>query len=124
MSDPRLLLAIPVLPALSIEETLAFYEGRLGFRRYIDSTEYAGVELDGQQIHFWLCHDANVPENSSCRINVAGVDALYGRFLAAGVVGEDDAPEEKPWGFREFAVKDPSGNLVWFAEEIPGWVEE
>ena len=26
--------------------------------------------------------------------------------------------------FREFAVKDPSGNLVWFAEEIPGWVEE
>ena len=124
MSDIRLLLTIPVLPVLSIEDTLAYYEGRLGFRRYIDSTEYAGVELDGLQIHFWQCNDANLPQNSSCRINVAGVDALYGRFLAAGVVGESDAPEEKPWGFREFAVKDPSGNLVWFAEEIPGWVEE
>ena len=124
MSATRLLLTIPVLPALSIEDTLAFYEGRLGFRRYIDSNEYAGVELDGLQVHFWLCHDAKLPQNSSCRINVAGVDALYGRFLASGVVGEDDAPQEKPWGFREFAVKDPSGNLVWFAEEIPGWVEE
>ena len=124
MSDIRMLLTIPVLPVLSIEETLAYYEGRLGFRRYIDSNEYAGVELDGLQIHFWLCNDESLPQSSSCRINVAGVDALYGRFLASGVVGEDDAPEEKPWGFREFAVKDPSGNLVWFAEEIPGWVEE
>lgn len=124
MSDTRLLLTIPVLPVLSVEETLAFYEGRLGFRRYIDSKEYAAVELDGLQVHFWLCNDPNLPRNSSCRINVAGVDALYGRFLASGVVTGEDAPEEKPWGFREFAVKDPSGNVVWFAEEIPGWVEE
>jgi hypothetical protein len=40
------------------------------------------------------------------------------------VVRADAALEEKPWGFREFSVVDPSGNLVIFAEEIPGWVEE
>jgi catechol 2,3-dioxygenase-like lactoylglutathione lyase family enzyme len=124
MPEARLLLTIPVLPVLSIEETLSFFESKLGFRRHIDSDDYAGVELDGLQIHFWLCTDASLPGNSSCRLNVSGVDAFYVRFLAAGVVKESDAPEEKPWGFREFAVVDPSGNLVWFAEEIPGWVDE
>jgi hypothetical protein len=107
MSDIRMLLAIPVLPVLSIEETLAYYEGRLGFRRYIDSNEYAGVELDGLQIHFWLCNDANLPQNSSCRINVAGVDALYGRFLASGVVGEDDAPRRKAVGLPRVRGEGP-----------------
>jgi catechol 2,3-dioxygenase-like lactoylglutathione lyase family enzyme len=124
MPAPRLLLAIPVLPVGSIEETLIFFESKLGFRRHIDSDDYAGVERDGLQIHFWLCADPGLPKSSSCRLNVAGVDAFYAECLRAGVVAEGDAPAEKPWGFREFTVVDPSGNLVVFAEEIEGWVEE
>ena len=124
MPAPRLLLAIPVLPVGSIEETLVFFESKLGFRRHIDSDDYAGVERDGLQIHFWLCADPELPKRSSCRLNVAGIDAFYEGCLRAGVVAEGDAPTEKAWGFREFTVVDPSGNLVVFAEEIEGWVEE
>ena len=116
MPPPRLLLAIPVLPVLSIPETLAFYEGKLGFNRAIDSEDYAGVERDGLQIHFWLTGDPALPRASSCRLNVTGVDAFFD--------GEGDAPAEKPWGFRELTVVDPSGNTIILAEEIPGWVEE
>ena len=124
MPDPRLLLGIPVLPVLAIEPTLAFFESKLGFRRHIDSDDYAGVELDGVQIHFWLCVDAELPRSSSCRLNVVGVDAFHERCRREGLVPDGSAPEEKEWGFREFSVTDPSGNLVVFAEEIPGWVDE
>jgi hypothetical protein len=124
MSSPRLLLAIPILPVLSIEETLEFFESRLGFNRHIDSDDYAGVERDGLQIHFWLCTDPELPKRSSCRLNVAGVDALYERWVRERVVREGEGPREQPWGFREITVVDPSGNCVVFAEEIPGWVEE
>ena len=121
---PRVLIGIPVLPVLRIEPTLEFFETKLGFRRHIDSDDYAGVERDGVQIHFWLCTDPELPKNSSCRLNVEGVDALFERCRAAGVLVDGDGVAEKPWGFREFTVVGPSGNLVVFAEEIEGWVEE
>ena len=124
MSNPRVLLAIPVLPALSIEQTLAFFESKLGFHRHIDSEDYAGVERDGMQIHFRLCADPGALQGSTCRLNVSGVDALHDRCVREGVVAAEDGLGEQPWGFREFTVVDPSGNLVVFAEEIPGWVQE
>ena len=119
-----LVLGIPVLPALDLEATLAFFESKLGFRRHIESEDYAGVERDGIQIHFWLCADPATPAGSSCRINVSDVDHFYARCEPAGIVHPKGHLEAKPWGFREFSVVDPSGNLVVFAEEIAGWVEE
>jgi catechol 2,3-dioxygenase-like lactoylglutathione lyase family enzyme len=123
-TEPRLVLGIPVLPALDLEASLAFYETKLGFRRHIESDDYAGVERDGVQIHLWLCDDRNLAEHTSCRINMTGIDTLYALCRDRSVVHPDAALEEKPWGFREFSVVDPSGNRVIFAEEIPGWVEE
>ena len=123
-TEPRLILGIPVLPSLDLDASLAFYETQLGFRRHIESDDYAGVERDGVQIHLWLCDDRNIAENTSCRINMTGIDTLYALCRDRDVVPPDAAIEEKPWGFREFSVVDPSGNLVIFAEEIPGWVEE
>ena len=120
----KLLLGIPVLPSLDIGRTLVFYESKLGFKRHIESDDYAGVERDGVQIHFWLCRDAEIPANSSCRINVSGVDALHAACAAEGIVHEKGGLAPKPWGFREFSVVDPDRNLVVLAEEIPGWVEE
>ena len=120
----RLILGIPVLPALDLEATLSFFETGLGFRRHIESGDYAGVERDGVQVHFWLCTDPSIPKHSSCRINVSDVDHLYASCEPAGVVHPNGALEAKPWGFREFSVVDPSGNLVVLAEEIVGWVEE
>ena len=123
-TEPRLLLGIPVLPATDLEASLDFFETKLGFRRHIESDDYAGVERDGIQIHLWLCGDRTVAENSSCRINMSGVDALYAQCRDLNVVHTKGELEEKPWGFREFSVVDPSGNVIVFAEEIPGWVEE
>ena len=120
----RLIQGIPILPALDIEATLAFFESKLGFRRHIESDDYGGVERDGVQIHFWLYRDPAISRSSSCRINVTGVDELHAACAQAGIVHPSAALEDKEWGFREFSIVDPNGNLIVFAEEIPGWVDE
>lgn len=47
--------AIPVLPALDIAKTIAFYEQRLGFTMKFLFDDYAGLSRDGVEVHLWLC---------------------------------------------------------------------
>jgi hypothetical protein len=45
------------------------------------------------------------------------IDALYQQYLLAEA---RQAPlQTKPWGFKEFTMRDPSGNLIIFVEHIP-----
>ncbi len=53
-----------------------FY-GQLGFQVLHQEAEYAIVKRDGVELHVWLCQDPALAENSSCRIQVAGIEALY-----------------------------------------------
>ena len=108
--------AVPVLPSLDIEATLAFYAEKLGFATAFQYPGYAGVERDGVQIHFWRCEDPGLPGMSSCRVHLAGVDALYEEVQAHGVVHPNGPLSDKEWGFREFTALDLVGNAVVFAE--------
>lgn len=44
---------------------------------------------------------------------LCGLDALFETYKAHGVeiVAE---PQDKPWGFREFAIKDDNGHVLIF----------
>lgn len=64
--------SLPVLPSLDIEKTLALFR-ELGFAeafRWGDPAEYAGVVAGDVRIHFWVCGDKTIPENSSVRLEV------------------------------------------------------
>jgi catechol 2,3-dioxygenase-like lactoylglutathione lyase family enzyme len=105
--------AIPILPALDLDETLAFYR-RLGFAVALRQTEpdvYAIVRRGEIEIHFWGCSDRRIAENSACYVRLDNVQALFDEFEATGI-GRLGALEDKPWGMREFHVIDPSGNLI------------
>lgn len=108
--------AVPVLPALNINETVAFYENHLGFLKRHQDAEYAILTKDTIEIHFWRCEDKYIAENCSCRVNVTDIEALYQVVKAQGILRPDCTVEVKPWGVKEFEVFDPSGNLVWFCE--------
>lgn len=108
--------AIPVLASLDLEATQRFYADRLGFDPLFAYPDYAISGRDGIQLHFWLTDDADVPKNTSCRIDVTGIDALYEEMTAAGVVHPNGSLQEQPWGMREFAVLDGDGNLIKFSE--------
>lgn len=107
--------ATPVLPSLDIERSVAFYCGKLGFERvHASPREYGIVELGPVELHFWFTEDAVLPKASGCRIQVTGIDGLYSRCQAAGIVHPNGSLAERPWGTREFVILDPDGNCLTF----------
>jgi catechol 2,3-dioxygenase-like lactoylglutathione lyase family enzyme len=118
-SRPTLKFAIPMLASLNIERTLSFYAAKLGFDEVVfHDDESAGVERDRVKLHFWKCDDRTIAEHTSCRIEVEGLDALYAELMPKGVVHPNGRLQDKPWGFREFAVLDCDGNLLTFVERL------
>lgn len=111
-------IAIPQLPARSMERTLAFYR-RLGFDTEIVSPngDYAIADRGSLEIHFFA-HYPLVPAESAfgCYLRVSDVDALHADFAKAGLpdagIPRITAIEDKPWGMREFAVVDEDGSLI------------
>jgi catechol 2,3-dioxygenase-like lactoylglutathione lyase family enzyme len=106
---------IPVLPALNMKETLAFYEHHLGFKQRHIEKEFGIITKDDLEIHFWLCDERKICESSGCRILVKGIDELYGS-LEQSIIHPNAKLESKPWGAKEFGMLDNSGNLITFAE--------
>jgi uncharacterized glyoxalase superfamily protein PhnB len=117
-NTPVLTGASPVLPALDLPATIQFYEEKLGFRARVREDEFAILRRDGVDIHFWKCADQKLADNSSCRLTVRNIDALYETCQAAGIVHPDARLETKPWGIREFAVTDLNGCRLWFREPV------
>ena len=105
--------AIPVLASLDIAASLDFFR-KLGFEtRGFGDHNYGIAVREHVEIHFWLCTDRNVAENTSCYVRVHDIHALHadfaGRMDVGGVV-------ETPWGMDELYVWDPSGSLVKFGQ--------
>jgi len=113
---PAALRAVPVLASLDLDATQRFYAERLGFDRLFTYPDYAISGRDGVQVHFTLTDDPAVPRHTSCRIDVAGVDALHDEMQAAGVVHPHGPLRDQPWGMREFSVLEGDGNLITFGE--------
>ena len=112
-------IAIPILPARDLAETRAFYEA-LGFRTagwWPEFGGYASLVRGDLTMHFFSYEDLSPFTNyAQCYWRVKDVDALHAEYQTLGLpasgVPRLDAVENKPWGMREFAIVDPSGNLV------------
>ena len=119
MTIPTLKSVVPILASLDITKTVQFYCSVFGFTKiYEESAVYGVVQRDAIQIHFWACSEKHIAENTACRINVQGVDALYADLHLKGVIHPHAPLQEKPWGTLEFGVVDEDGNLITFFEEI------
>lgn len=116
----RLMAATPVLPSLDIGRTVAFYCEQLGFEAVHVAPDYAIVEREAVELHFWPCEDPDLPKASGCRVEVVGIEALHAQCAALGIVHPNAPLADKPWGSREFAVLDPDGNIVTLHEEDGG----
>ena len=105
--------AIPTLPARDLDETVAFYQ-RLGFalaRRYPEHG-YAVVSRGAIELHFFAHDHVDAGHShTGCYLRVDDARALYDEWRQSGVEGVTGL-EDKPWRMREFALVDPSGNLL------------
>jgi catechol 2,3-dioxygenase-like lactoylglutathione lyase family enzyme len=115
----------PILPARDLEETRAFYE-QLGFRPWFrgrGSWEYEIVSRGHLVIHFFAEPGLTPGKNeTSCYWRVRDADRTYQEFARLKLPSEGiprlTAPVDQPWGMREFALVDPSGNLVRIGHDL------
>ena len=109
--------AVPIIPARDVEAAAAWYRDELGFEVFHTEPEYGIVGRGESWIHFWgPSRIAPEDSNTMIRLGVQGIDELYEHCQGRDIVHPNAPLEEKPWGFREFAVTDRDGNLVTFFE--------
>lgn len=100
-----------IFPVSELEEAVAFYRS-LGFAVETDGDGYGWVRHRGEE----LLHLAQVPDLDRAANRAAGYfhvqDAAdwHAGWTASGIdVGE---LIDHPWQMREFALRDPNGNLL------------
>ena len=113
--------AVPILPSRDLSETLAFYE-RLGFRTSGDQWQdwgYLIVARGGIELHFWHSPDVDpLTTDASCYVRVPDADQLHAEWHQIGINSDPATgsrlvpPKDTDYGIREFALVDPSGNLL------------
>ena len=114
---PTFLEIAPRFVVRDLEQALAFYE-RLSFQTTYHDEGFAIVARDQVSLHLNPNPDLPPGKSSVCWIASTDIDALYQQYLPAQA---RQAPlQTQPWGFKEFSMRDPSGNLLIFAEHLPG----
>jgi catechol 2,3-dioxygenase-like lactoylglutathione lyase family enzyme len=110
------------MPAKDLGVSLAFYE-RLGFESVgaASPAEWNYMILRRGRVFLHFYGDPTVDPlttSSSCYVYTDDADALYDTWNAIGVEADPEAgsrlqpPVDTAWGMREFALVDPSGNLL------------
>jgi catechol 2,3-dioxygenase-like lactoylglutathione lyase family enzyme len=114
--------AVPILPSRDLRESLDFFR-RLGFVNLgaePEEWDYLILGRGSLMLHFIAVPDVDPRSTaSSCYLYVDDADSVHEEWSAAGVGAEGDVdgsrlvpPVDTPYGMRELAVVDPSGNLV------------
>jgi len=105
--------AIPVLATLDIAVSLDHFN-KPGFETHDFGDNNYGIAIrEHIEIHFWLCTDKQVAENTSCYVRVNDIHALRADFAKRIRVG---GVVKTPWGMDELYVSDPCGSLVKFGQ--------
>lgn len=112
---------MPILPSRELAETLAFYE-RLGFRHSGGPWQewgYLIIARGGIELHFSHRPDVDpLTTDASCYVRVPDADALHAEWDRIGITTDPATgsrlvtPIDTDYGIREFALVDPSGNLL------------
>ena len=118
----------PVLAVPDVDETVAWYRDTLGF--HVDFVE------GDPPVHARVCADPTYaaptvhirfePLPSGAAVNPSvyfwlhvgeGLDALFALYQSRGVevIG---APTDRPWGLRDFSIRDCNGYELAFCAEI------
>jgi uncharacterized glyoxalase superfamily protein PhnB len=113
-----------VLAVRNLEESTRFYTDVLGFRRDpIEADGWSFLTRDTFKVMLGECPNEKPASELGDHsyfvyLRVEGLDQLYEELSARGA-REIAAPENKPWGLREFGIRTPDGHRIMFGEPIP-----
>jgi uncharacterized glyoxalase superfamily protein PhnB len=130
---PRFTKLTPNLLVASVERSLAFYVDTLGFERGLtvpDASPFAFASVTSGSIEIFFNDAAGavheypgfagkpIGATGTLFIEVEGVNALHDKLQ--GKVKIVMPIETKFYGMREFAIEDPDGYVITFAERVNG----
>jgi catechol 2,3-dioxygenase-like lactoylglutathione lyase family enzyme len=106
----------PVLSVPDVAATAVFYRTMLGFRSDAgaESPDYTVVWRDNAAVH--LARGDRAPTGVRIFFWVKDVNALYEEVIGRGVP-IDVAIDTRPYGIRDFSVRDPNGVVVIFGQD-------
>ena len=111
---------IPKLPAVDLQATKSFYVEKLNFRQVGgDYPDYLMLFRDEIELDFFVDCDLDVNRNDGmCYVRVSAIEDLYdslNKIPSDNYIGK---LEPRPWGQKEFSIKDVNGNMLTFGEVI------
>ena len=121
----------PNLLVANVERSLAFYEGVLGFERGFTVPEQSPcvfASVTGGPVEIFFNDAAGaikeypafggkpIGATGTMYIEVEGVDALHDRLKANVQIAMPILTQF--YGMREFAIQDPDGYIITFAERV------
>lgn len=116
----------PILFVSSIEQSVDFYQEKLGFVLGFAITGDGGRMLHASIVHgavtLMLAYadpavERRLGGGAELYVYVDDVDGYYERVLTAGTVLSRDI-EDQFWGDRTFTVTDPDGYVITFAQTV------
>ena len=121
----------PNLLVANVERSLAFYEGVLGFERGYtvpEQSPFVFASVTGGAVEIFFNDAAGaikeypgfggkpIGATGTMYIEVEGVDALHDRLKPT--VPVVIPPVTQFYGMREFAIEDPDGYVITFAQRV------
>lgn len=114
-----------VLAVRNLQESTQFYIEVLGFRRdFGDGSDgWSFLSRDNFKVMLGECPDekpaGELGDHSYfVYLTVEGLDQLHQELSARGAQ-VISAPENQPWGLREFSIRTPDEHRIRFGEPIP-----
>ena len=113
--------ATPILDVASVEASIDHYTAKLGFTLSWDWPEgddktFAAVSNGAVTV--FLAETEGPIHPTWVFVDVNSADHVHAAFVEAGATIVE-APNDKPWGSREFLAADPDGNVLRIASPMP-----
>jgi catechol 2,3-dioxygenase-like lactoylglutathione lyase family enzyme len=108
----------PEIPVSDLQDSLEYYEQKLGFRVVMEMPggDYAIVERDDIAIHLFR-DDERRHSPVGMHIFTHQLDELHAELRQRGALLSQEVIRQ-PWGNRDFRVSDRSGNEIKFTEPL------
>ena len=106
--------ALPRLPLTDVAAGVAYYRDVLGFHVNYQDANIGVMDRDEVTV-LLVSRDEAHKGIGSAYFYIENADKLCAELRASGAnVGDD--PVSHPWGLRDFSVKDPEGNELYFGQ--------
>ncbi len=100
-----------------LDRAVDFYERTLGFEVRVRAPEFGLAILGSGDVALALLAGSDTGP-AGAYIEVEDVDAAYRRCRTVESAAVPEPPTERPWGLRDFGMRDPWGNFLGIGQRI------